>query len=165
MTLINKVQFWATEEWPANWRVWFFWFVSQAVVADVNSGISLTPVLCSFQRALRIKTKSGVPGAGWELVSKEEYWPLYIVCVLHFIETVISVAPYYSGARQTETPWLWNTFIQIRGFMKKQLKGDPGTGGSQRSRRDACYLGARYGSGCLVGGRPLHSAAEFKRSR
>lgn len=41
---------------------------------DVNIGFSWMPVLCSFQRALRIKTKPGVPVSGLELISKEECW-------------------------------------------------------------------------------------------
>lgn len=42
------------------------------------------------------------------------------------MQTVISVAPYCSQARQTETLCWWNRFIQIHDFMKSQLQVHPG---------------------------------------
>lgn len=91
---------------------------------DVNIGLSLMPVLCSFQRALRINSKSGVPVAGLELGSKEQYWPLYIIHVPSFIQTVISVAPYYSRTRQTETLVMERIYSNSR-FDEKATGGSP----------------------------------------
>lgn len=150
MVLINEVQLWATE-WPVDWRVGGGGCVVLRLL-HVNSGLFLMPLLCFFERALRIKTKSGVPVAGLDLISKEECWPL---CAIFFLETVVGVAPYYSRTRQTEALQLWNRCTQIHDSMKSQLKahwlerpgGPTGT---------PCHLGFRYSSGCLVRGRTLH---------
>lgn len=45
MMLTNKVQFLATE-WPADWRVWTFCFVSHSLAAGCIHMPILMPLLC-----------------------------------------------------------------------------------------------------------------------